>query len=67
MKPQPQDDLPLEPFLADDHDCEFTPYEYDEEESWHYLRRCPRCQTVWYSLHCRCEGPRLCGRWRCAE
>lgn len=56
----PQDDDPdFDPLNCE---CEFTPYDDSEEDSWHYLRRCSNCQATWYSLHCRCEQPnRLCG------
>lgn len=55
----PQDDIG--DFDPDTCDCEFTPYGLDDaddgEESWHYLRRCAKCNATWYSLHCRCERP----------
>lgn len=39
-----------------DCDCEFDPYEGDEEESWHYRRTCEMCGHVWWSLHCIHDG-----------
>ena len=38
--------------------CEFTPYpsDHDEEESWHFLRRCQHCGNTWYGLHCPHDG-----------
>jgi len=34
-------------------ECEFTPFDDgDEEESFHYKRRCDICGSTWYSLHC---------------
>lgn len=34
-------------------ECEFTPFDDgDEEESFHYKRRCSSCGGTWYSLHC---------------
>lgn len=45
-------------------DCEFTPYEDleegEEEEPWHYLRRCAACGNKWYSLHCPHDGYQNC-------
>lgn len=55
-----------EPYVdPDECACEFDPYPPEEqepgfEESWHYHRRCYRCGEWWWSLHCRCEGPRMC-------
>jgi hypothetical protein len=56
----PQDDLPLEQFTSPEHECEFMPMPNEDEESTHFLRRCPTCKKTWWSLHCRCEGVRHC-------
>jgi len=56
----PLDDLVLPEECA----CEFMPYpeeDGDFKESWHYLRRCRDCKTVFWSLHCPHEGTRECG------
>ena len=36
--------------------CEFAPYHYSAEESWHYLRQCLFCGHQWYGLHCPHDG-----------
>jgi acyl carrier protein len=54
-----QDDEPAEVYTSDDHECQFTPYDDSDEESWHFLRRCTDCGTTWYSLYCRCERPEM--------
>lgn len=38
-------------------ECEFDPYQDgDDEESWHFLRRCNACGGEWYGLHCPHDG-----------
>lgn len=29
---------------------------FPEEEGWHYVRICEHCGTLWYALHCLCDG-----------
>lgn len=41
---------------ADECNCEFNYPEPDDEESWHYLRTCPSCNTEWGALHCEHDG-----------
>lgn len=57
MKQIPLDDRDLEFTVCT---CEFTPYNAEDnpedEESWHYLRRCKNCGCIWYSLHCPHDG-----------
>lgn len=48
----------------DDCECKFDPESADslDEKPWHYLRRCPICRRVFYSLHCPHQRPcRTCG------
>ena len=52
-----QDNLPLDDLqLGEDCDCEFTPDDGDPTFWVNYLRRCPQCSELVWSLHCPHDG-----------
>lgn len=39
-------------------ECEFErdPQDVNEDDPWHYRRRCDNCSGEWFSLHCPHDG-----------